>query len=287
MAVSTWLQLAGLGLGAFGNYKNVRAEEKAMEQAKALEDDYKDRLQAWQDAQTGSGNARAMEAWRRQMDYWQRQRDAELAVLEDKGATDAELAQHESQLAQDFMKNMEAFNPDQLAQGIQDNTDYRQDLQDQALGNYREARDAETDFSTGGMSQQYQDAMAQGMADADESGTEYAGNVASLNAYGDERQGEQSALRDISLNQGYAGERAKALIEKLAALRQDGKGYVVAPAPMMPDTGGGGGSEGRPEEPDQTIEVDNKWGWLSTLGSLAGSVGSILGAPKTSDGKWF
>ena len=108
MAVSTWLQLAGLGLGAFGNYKNVRAEEKAMEQAQALEDDYKDRLQAWQDSKTGAGNARAMEAWRRQMDYWQRQRDAELAVLEDKGATDAELAQHESQMAQDFMQNMEA-----------------------------------------------------------------------------------------------------------------------------------------------------------------------------------
>lgn len=278
MGWSTALQLGGLALGALGNYKNAQAEYKAQQQAQALQDQYKNDLQAWQDAQAGAGNARAMLEYQRQLDYWNRQREAELAVLKDKGATDAQLAAHEQKLAADFMENMKAFDPEALAAGIEENRVARQELQNEALDSYKATRDAGMDLSNSGFSQDYQDAMAEGMAEADATGSEYAEGMADLSSYGDAREGEQSALRDISLEQGYAGERAKALIEKLAKLRQDGLGYVVAPEPLPP--AGGGGASGRPVEPSAEIKVPSKWGWVGALGSVLGSVGSIFGAAK-------
>lgn len=249
--------LLGMGLNAFGQHKQEKANNAAMDEANAAMDKYNMDMQAYNDAQAQAAHGAAMAEW-------QAQRDRELAMLKDQGATMDELYAHDQQMGEDFMAQVAAFGPEQAQEAIDANTAEANEEQTAVL----EQAQAEQGEVTSGSSS-FQEAANRAMEGANENANANSGRMAGLTGVTRMRDGEDKAGMQMGVI-GSSGERAKDYIQKMGDLRQRRLGYAPPRAPSGPaDT------SGMPQEPDMEINVDNKGNWASALGSILSSGGNM------------
>lgn len=265
MALSpgAWMAIAqgtGLGLGALGTWLQGKDQDAAMADAKALDKQRQAQIDALRGGGGGGSGA----------DYWQRQRDAEMAVLMDEGESRSRIQDYIHGMGEKFANSAEAFNPENFAAAIAANKE------DEVAGNQAVIEEAiagrEDPVAAMTSGEEYQAALADMMGEADASGMDYATDVGNIQGFHRARDGEDEALRDISL-MGHEGESAIKFMEEMDALRQKGLAYVPPPMPG----GGGGGQIPDHLMEDIEVKVPGRGNWIATIGSLLGSAGQIWG----------
>jgi hypothetical protein len=242
-----------MGLGAFGNYKQEKANNQAMEDAQGAMDQYNMDMDAYNNAQAQASHGAAMAAW-------QAQRDRELAMLKDQGATMDQLYGQDQQMGQDFMEQVQAFGPEAFQASIDSNTEAANQEQNEVL---EQAVEDQGEVTAGSSS--FQEAAAEAMAGANENAQANSGRLAGLTGVTRMHQGEDMAGMQMGVI-GSDGERVKDYITKMGELRQRRLGYAPPQAPSGPrDT------SGMPQEPNMEIETNNTGNWMSALGSMLSS----------------
>ena len=268
MALSpgAWMAIAqgaGLGLGALGTWLQGRDQERAMSEAEALDAQRKAQIAALRGG--GGGNSAG--------NYWDRQRAAEMAVLSDQGESRSRIQDYIYGMGQKFADSAQAFSPENFKAAIAANQE------NEIAGNQAVLEEAvagrEDPVAALSSGEEYQQALANMMGEADAEGMDYAEGVGGIQGFHRARGGEDQALRDIGL-MGHEGEAAIKFMEEMDALRQKGLGYVV------PDRPGGGGGSQIPDHlmEDIEVKVPGRGNWIATIGSLLGSAGQIFGGYK-------
>ncbi len=245
--------LLGMGLNAFGQHRQEKANNQAMEDAQAAMDQYNMDMDAYNNAQAQAAHGSAMAAW-------QAQRDRELAMLKDQGATMDQLYAQDQQMGQDFMEQVQAFGPEAFQESIASNTEAANEEQNEVL---EQAVEDQGEATAGSSS--FQEAAANAMAEANAGAQEHSEGLAGLTGVTRIHQGEDMAGMNMGII-GSDGERVKDYITKMGELRQRRLGYAPPQAPSGPrDT------SGMPQEPDMEIETNNTGNWMSALGGMLSS----------------
>jgi len=280
IGLATGLSLGGKVLGFFGQKKQQKANDRAMEEAQAAQSQYDAEVAAWEQQQRDAQHAHAAAAHARAMEQFNKERAAELNVLKNQGATDAELAQHDSAMREMFMAEAEAFNFANYRGGVKENQAQAREQGSEALAEYREGREAP---NTEGKSEAFQKAAAAAIRGADHGANVKNKDMAKLTGRTRGRQGEEVAARNLG-TQGAAGSREAQYIQKMGDMRGRRLGYV---APMAP-TGPGPKIDysTRPEEPEMEIQTSSSGNALAGLGQAMGSAGSWLGGGHMGPDGW-
>jgi len=277
---ATGLSLAGKGLGFLGQRKQQKANDRAMEEAQAAQSQYDAEVAAWEQQQRDAQHAHAAAAHARAMAQFNREREAELNVLKNQGATDAELAKHDQAMREMFMAEADAFSAQNYRSGVEDNQAAALAQGEEALGEYREGREGP---NMEGRSQAFREAAEAAMAGADEGADARNAGMARLTGRTRGRQGEEVAARNLG-TKGAAGSREAQYIQKMGDMRGNRLGYVAPMAPIGP--GPKVDYSTRPQEPEMEIQTSSSGNKLSGLGQAIGSVGSWMGGGHMGPSGW-
>ncbi len=264
-------KLLGGGMKAMGAKKQQKANDRAMDEARAAESKYNDEVTAWEQQQADAQHAHAQAAHAAAMAQYNKQREAELNVLKNQGATQEELFEHDKGMRDQMMAEAQNFNVENYGAGVAENQEAAQAEGQQALDAARETREGP---NMEGRSTAFREAATKAMAGADAAGDTRNAGMSKLTGRTRDRGGEVSSERRMGVN-AASGNQVKDHIGKMGDMRGNRLGYVKPQAPTGP--GPRVDLSTRPQEPEMEIQTSSSGNKLSALGSAVGAAGGWLG----------
>jgi len=261
IGLSLAANLAGGALKAYGGKKQAKANDRAMSEAQAAQDQYNSEMDAWNQGQANAAHGAAMAAYNER-------RARELALLKDQGASQEELFQHDKAMRDEQMAEAQNFDYGNYQEGVAENQGAAQAEGQGALDESRATREGP---NMEGRSTAFREAATAAMARADAAGDTRNAGMSKLTGRTRERGGETSASRRMG-TKAAAGNLEKEHLGKMADMRQRRLGYTPERAPSGPAD-----LSGRPQEPEMEIQTSSSGNKLSALGSAVGAAGGWLG----------